>query len=280
MSATSVPLPVIVGVDGSAAALRAARWAADEAIARGVPLQLIYAVDPESGDGADTAGRSAAEVALRAAHAAVAATGSPVAISDQIVTGDPKTELIRASRSATLLCVGALGRGHFTHGHVGSTAEALASAAHCPVIIIRDNTKSPAAQDGWVIAVADESLESSNVVELGVSEALIRHAPLRIVQALATTGEAAATGGDRQARNRLDRYVAHWAHRHPELRVDTEVVHGQILDILTRLADNIRLVVVGAHDVATHRDLFGAGGYAALRDSDCPLLVANRRRTL
>jgi nucleotide-binding universal stress UspA family protein len=210
-------------------------------------------------------------VPIPPAHAAVAATESPVAISDQIVTGDPKTELIRASRSATLLCVGALGRGHFTHGHVGSTAEALASAAHCPVIIIRDNTKSPAAQDGWVIAVADESLESSNVVELGVSEALIRHAPLRIVQALATTGE---------ARNRLDRYVAHWAHRHPELRVDTEVVHGQILDILTRLADNIRLVVVGAHDVATHRDLFGAGGYAALRDSDCPLLVANRRRTL
>ena len=278
MSGVEVPPPVIVGVDGSAAGVRAALWAADEAIARQVPLRLLYAIDP--GDDADPSGRPAAAQALRAAHAAVSATGHPLPISDEVVTGDPLTELIRASRSAALLCVGALGRGHFTRGHVGSTAEALTTTAHCPVLIIREGVKPAAAHHGWVVAVADESLEGSHVVELGVAEALSRRARLHVVRPSTATESVPAAADDRQARNRLDRSLAHWAHRHPELEVDTEVAHGRLLDILTRRAGDITLLVVGAHDVATHRELFGAGGYAALRAGDCPLLVANRRRAL
>lgn len=269
---------MIVGVDGSAAGVRAALWAADEAAARQVPLRLLCAVDPAVDE--DLCGReAAAQVALRAAHAAVEATGRSVSISDEIVIGDPKSELIRASRSATLLCLGALGRGHFTRGHVGSTAEALAKAARCPVLIVRGNTEPTSGfAEGLVIVVADESPESADVIEIGVAEALLRHARLHVVQTL--TGRAGAADDDRQARSRLDRYLAHWARHHRGLEVDFEVVHGRLLDVLTRLAGNVTLLVVGAHDVSTHRDLFGAGGYAALRDSDCPLLVANRSRTL
>lgn len=36
-------LPIVVGVDGSEASLRAADWAADEAALRGVPVRLVHA---------------------------------------------------------------------------------------------------------------------------------------------------------------------------------------------------------------------------------------------
>jgi hypothetical protein len=43
-----VPAPpaVVVGVDGSRAAVRAALWAVDEAVSRDIPLRLVYALDP------------------------------------------------------------------------------------------------------------------------------------------------------------------------------------------------------------------------------------------
>ena len=37
--------PVVVGFDGSEAAIAAALWAADEAIARDVPLRLVHAAN-------------------------------------------------------------------------------------------------------------------------------------------------------------------------------------------------------------------------------------------
>ena len=41
-------LPVVVGVDGSAPAHDALRWAADEAGRRGRPLRIVHAVEPWS----------------------------------------------------------------------------------------------------------------------------------------------------------------------------------------------------------------------------------------
>jgi Universal stress protein family len=38
----SSPLSVVVGIDGSRAAVDAASWAADEAVSRDIPLRLVY----------------------------------------------------------------------------------------------------------------------------------------------------------------------------------------------------------------------------------------------
>ena len=47
---------VVIGVDGSAAALRAALWAVDEAASRDIPLRLIHALDADDSESLDRDG--------------------------------------------------------------------------------------------------------------------------------------------------------------------------------------------------------------------------------
>ena len=42
--------PIVVGIDGSKHAIRAAVWAVDEAVSRDAQLLLIYIIDPDSRD--------------------------------------------------------------------------------------------------------------------------------------------------------------------------------------------------------------------------------------
>ena len=74
---------VVVGVDGSSAALNAARWAVDEAVGRDIPLRLIRVVAAReaacSAGGHNRATREA-EMALHAAHDAVQPFGRRVKI--------------------------------------------------------------------------------------------------------------------------------------------------------------------------------------------------------
>ncbi|MCB0943960.1 MAG: universal stress protein, partial [Mycobacterium sp.] len=78
----------------------------------------------------------AAEAAIREAVTAVEATERPVKVETEIVEGRPTATLLEASRSAAMLCVGAVGIRHLEHNRVGSTAAALVADAHCPVAIV------------------------------------------------------------------------------------------------------------------------------------------------
>ena len=55
MNGLPTPPAVVVGVDGSTAALRAALWAVDEAVSRDIPLRLMHTLDGEDLDPDDTA---------------------------------------------------------------------------------------------------------------------------------------------------------------------------------------------------------------------------------
>src|SRR4051794_21902821 len=104
---------VVVGIDGSRGAVDAALWAVDEAIQRGVPLRLVYAVEPAEsagGDGHASAGAlTAAEAAVRSAAMAVESLDRPVKVEIEIIHDLPAEALLTAARSAAMLCIGALG---------------------------------------------------------------------------------------------------------------------------------------------------------------------------
>ena len=65
MNHTPSPPSVVVGIDGSDAAIHAAQWAVDEALSRDIPLRLLHVIDAASEDiGLEV---EFAEAALRAA---------------------------------------------------------------------------------------------------------------------------------------------------------------------------------------------------------------------
>ena len=265
---------IVVGIDGSAAASRAAVWAVDEAISRDIPLRLV-AVPEQDGD------LSEARSAVQAAAAVVHADGRSVRVETEVVTGAPTLVLLEASRTAAMVCVGALGLRHFGHHRVGSTSVALVGSALCPVAVVRGGARS----GGWVVVESDDTPEAATVLQCGVAEARLRSAPLRVLGAWQSrTGDshdaAAVADGNRMVRAQLDRRLSEWRHRYPDLDVAPVAVHGSMLGYLTGHVADIQLVVVGARNAGGIGELFGPAGLAALHDTDCSVLVVDPQRLL
>lgn len=266
MSESDATAAIVVGVDGSHSALGAVLWAADEAIARSIPLRLVYVIE-DTVDDANSA--TLAQAALHGARAAIEATGKPVKVETEVVRGRAVSALSHAAQFADMLCVGPIGRHHATGRRIGSTAAALAGAAHCPVAVIRNH---PTHDDSCVVVALDDSPVYEPVLQCGVDEARLRRVPLRIL----TSNHARSSGADdgRQVQAQLDRRLAQWVRRFPDVDIRSVAGHGGILDYLAA-APNIQLVVVGSGDAG---ELLGPTGSAALRQADCSVLVVSHRR--
>ena len=258
---------IVVGIDGSRAAERAALWALDEAISRELPLRLVAATEPGQESGR-------AESAVHAAAAAVKATGRPVTIDTEIAADEPAPALLTASRAAAMLCVGTIGLKHFEH-RVGSTVAALVAAAHCPVAVIRGENR-----DGSIVVELDETPDSAAVLQTAVEEARLRKAPLRVLGTWQSTDSEGydAEEGNRLVRSQLDRRLETWRNRYPDLDVAPVAVRGSGLEYLAAHAAATQLVVIGARNIVAVTDLLGPAGLAALPDTS--LLIVDTQRLL
>lgn len=144
---------IIVGIDGSHAAITAALWGVDEAISRAVPLRLVSVIKPThpSPDDYDR-DLAHAERSLREAQSAVEAAGKLVKIETDIPRGPAGPVLVEASRDAEMICVGSVGIGRYASSILGSTATELAEKAHCPVAVMRSKVDQPASDINWIVA--------------------------------------------------------------------------------------------------------------------------------
>jgi nucleotide-binding universal stress UspA family protein len=278
----------VVGIDGSRSAVGAALWAVDEAVSRDIPLKLVCAIDPSDHPNADTedAARelATAEIAVRQAYTAVESTDKPVKIEIEILQKNPTRALIESSRCAALLCVGSIGLKHSRQGRIGSTAAALATAAHCPVAVVH-GFDSHRAHQGWVVADLDEVSTLDGVLLCALEEARLRGLPLRVLttwQSRYTDIHAnnAVADGNRLARARLDRRLDQWRKRFPDLDVEAVAVHGSTLNYFAKEAGSIKLLVIGHERAQGIRELVGPPGYATLHQAGCSVLVCEPRNVL
>ncbi|WP_407686864.1 universal stress protein [Mycobacterium sp. HUMS_1102779] len=283
MNESAQPRSVVVGVDGSKAALRAALWAVDEAVSRDATLRLVGAVEPgEVPDATERAERvERVERAVNHAITAIQAAGAPPKMETRVTDGPAARSLIRASASAALLCVGAVGLRHFQPGRVGSTAAAVATSAHCPVAIVRAQQprlpSGPAAAIVVELGGAAESEDAEIVLGAAVDEARLRDAALHaVVRGRADDIAGAAGQGDRSALADLDRRLARWTRRYPDLRVESAVARGGLLDYVAGHRP-VQLAIVGSRNRQRLAELVGPAGTAGLQDAGCSLLVVNRR---
>jgi nucleotide-binding universal stress UspA family protein len=286
MRKTHLPSPsIVVGIDGSRAAVRAALWAVDEAVSRDIPLRLTCAIPQDSTgeiDPQDQARKLAtAESAIRYALMAVESMEKPVKIEVEIVQDSPVRTLSEASRSAAMICVGAVGLAHSAPGGVGSTAEFLASSAHGPVAIIRGPDCPPRPGRGAVLAYLGHSPDNALVLQVAVEEARLRGMRLQAVVAWQSRfseihDAAIVADGNRDLHAQLDRRLEPWLQRHPELEASSVVVHGDLLNHLAKASDSIHLVVMGAGDRGV-AELAGPSGSAVLQSTACSTLFVSRQ---
>jgi nucleotide-binding universal stress UspA family protein len=270
-SNTSQP-SVVVGIDGSQAAIQAAQWAVDEAVSREIPLRLVQVI-PEQVEPAPLAAvgnvrmeLEYAETALRIASAAVKATGKRVKVETEILQGDPAAMLIAESRDAETICVGSVGIGRFARALLGSTAAELAKAAHCPVAIIRTQ-QSRLKQDSALIVVAvNDSPDNNHVVEHAIAEAQLRHAPVLAL------GVLRKDTGDMPC-DELKRRVQCWGQRHPGVKIYAGATRADIADFLSVMDRTIQLAVIGSTDADQMARLIGPHRHPILGHAQCSVLV-------
>lgn len=248
--------PVVVGVDGSPAALGAAVWAAREAAGRDVPLRLVHVIYTAChAEHSDTDQLAAAHAALSQARHAVESSAATVRVETEVLWGNPLAVLIELSRSATMVCVGSVGVEQACH-RAGSTAAALAGSAGCPVAVIRRGEAGPAAprpsDTGYIVAEVDacpgDWPDNNAVLGWAMAEAKLRGAPLKAI----TACEAGAARDDAAAQAALNRRITHWARRYPEVPIEAVVVPDGITQYLAgclvEQADSIQLFVSGTRD--------------------------------
>ena len=271
------PKSVVVGVDGSQAAIRAARWAVDEVAGTDIPLRLLYVTPagPSASPREARAALVAAEEVVHDAYSAIDVMGKPLKVETEVIDGHPVPALIAASRSTTFLCVGDTGSAQHPDAWLGSTAKELAQTGHCSVAIVRGDRHDPGAMGGgWIVAFVDESPDGIDVLEMAIHEARHRRAPLRVLTAAPSRSsdiqkDRGPVTGDSHMKRCMDNY--------PEVEIDTILLEGSFLDYLVEHAASIQLVMVGAAQTGEVKQLLGAAG-AALRDSDFSVLVVGLER--
>jgi len=282
MNESPTPRPIVVGIDGSKAATRAALWAVDEAMSRDVPVRLHYAIEegitPEAEPEAAARKLATAETAVRRAVMAIEATDQPVKIETEIAQGPPIRSLIGASAFAAMVCVGAVGLSHFRPVRVGSTAAALALSAQCPVAIIREPHNQPRRPVHRIVVEVDKSPDNDMLLGVAMEEARLRNATVEaiICRRIMSDDTAAVREGDRRALADLDRRLARWKHRYPHLGVESVAVRSTFMEFLAYNRRSVQLVIVGARNRAHLEELIGPVGSAVLQDADCSLLIVNR----
>jgi len=264
---------IVVGVDGSAHARQALRFALAEAALRGARVVVVgsWAIPPLAATGVGMIpafdllrtelADSASEVLSRElAEVADAAAG--VEVEQHLAQGDAAGVLVEAAAGAELLVVGSRGRGGVTGTVLGSVSRACLHHAPCPVAVVHD--AGPTERSRIVVGV-DGSPGASAALEWAYAEARLREVGVYAVCAydepwgIASLGMSSAaavaelrTALAADAEGALDAAQA----AAPEgVGVTGEAVQGAAGPALVSASDGSALLVVGSR---------GRGGFKSL----------------
>ena len=142
----ALPSKLVVGVDGSAASDAAVRWAAGEAMMRGVPIKLINVVAPTLVSSAMAPNHTitqgeegqARQILKQARRIVEELTGEkPPDIHTERQYAGVVPTLVDASNDAQMVVVGRSGRAS-GRGMLGSVSAGLLHHANCPVAVVPD----------------------------------------------------------------------------------------------------------------------------------------------
>ncbi|WP_072691637.1 universal stress protein [Rhodococcus marinonascens] len=287
---------VVVGVDGSESAMRAAVWAAAVAHRRSVKLRLAHALSNPvyhyseaaplfQAEFAEEVERSAHEI-LDRAERRVRSEFPEVTVSSGTYPGPAGLALTRLSRHAPMVAVGSTGTGTVGSLVTGSTVARVLHRAGCPVTVIRSGTPSPVPDNRPVVVGVDGSELSSLAIAEAVDFATTFDVPLLAVHgwgigditgrysALTMTNSSVVE--DEQSVLMAEN-LAGWRENDPDLQLTTVIERANPSELILKYAHDAQLVVVGSHG---HGRLVGAllgsTSQNLLHHVTCPIMICRR----
>lgn len=256
---------IIVGVDGSADAERALRWAAEQAALERRHLAVVavsglnqvptvawanaassYVIPPaELAERVQTVADEAAESARRLQPG--------LTVTAHAAHGDPRDVLVELSPAAHLVVVGSRGRGVLRSRLLGSVSTTVVRHAESPVVVCRP--ESPGNVRKGVLVGADGTPEGHAVLELAFQQASVRNLPLTVLHAFHDVVAAvngphlipATEGLLEEQRLLLAESVAGFSEKFPDVWVDVQLARGFAHECLSAASEQWHLIVVGRH---------------------------------
>jgi nucleotide-binding universal stress UspA family protein len=250
--------PIVAAVDGSEESLRAAEWAAREAVRCAAPLRIVSApgLPPRMRDYHEppaTVANALRGIAARALADAVDRVNEVAAgllVDTDLIDGPPAVAVRDSGAGARLLVVGARGVGGFAALVLGSVSRYAASRAQCPVAVVHEETD--AVHREIVVGVRDPG-DADAALGFAFEEAVLRGASVTVLHAMswfpfagpaAQEQEAAAALSGRHLKEALDE----WRQKFPEVTVTQDVLRGHPAHLLASLSSRADMVVIGRHD--------------------------------
>lgn len=282
---------VVVGVDGSDDSERAVTWAARQALLERRVLAIVHSTDHTilrdialmdrqrmNSHELTAALRGLSQARLDRARERVSLTAPGVEVATALVDLDPRLVLEQLSTEARLVVLGSRGRGPVESALLGSVSASVARHTHCPVIVCRPPSQSPAATQG-VIAGVDGSTASTPVLEFAFEQASLHGLPLTVMHCfwdvvVATRGPGvvptAEQGDLSDLQLMLAESVAGLAEKYPDVPVTRELARGLVDECLAGHTPEAELVVVGRGDVRA---------WSRFLHTSCAMAVLERAHT-
>ena len=286
---------IVCAVDGSDASKTAAKWAANTAVKRGIPLRLVssysmpqflYAegmVPPqELYEDLEAETLEKIEEAKKVAVDFV----PDVDVSHQIEEGSPIDMLLDLSEQCTMIVMGSRGLGGLSGMVMGSVSAAVVSHAACPVVVVReDNHVTEETKYGPVVVGVDGSGVSQKAIENAFKEADARGAELIAVHTWMDMQVQASLAGLSAAQQQwqvveeeqnalLGHRLAGWQERFPDVKVTKVVTRDRPVRALADASEGAQLLVVGSHGRGGFKGmLLGSTSRALLQAAPCPMMV-------
>ncbi|MFD0259159.1 universal stress protein [Kitasatospora indigofera] len=282
---------LLAGVDGSPQSTAAARWAAGEAVRRGIPLRLVHArtwldnihADPSR----PTDVRTLTLRMLSDARAEILRSHPELEVHTELIGGgEPVDELAEAATGAELLVLGSRGFGGFSGLLVGSVGLAVAARCEVPTVLVRDTEGErpgdPRARE--VVLGVDSHSPSFDVIDFAFQQAARLGTVLRAVHGWtppAVWGYAGWVPPQAEAdqfrtieTELLAEALTGWREKYPDVVLVEDCRIGTGASALVDLSADAALVVVGRRRRPHHAGMrIGPVAHAVLHHAQAPVAV-------